>query len=206
MNDKKVILAFILGAAAGSAVSWMFLKKKYERIAQEEIDSVKERFSSNFTFDDEDDLEEVLEEEDAQWDRVEKAATEIKNEGPTIKEYAAKLAEEGYADNSEQPRELEEEEEVETMGDLNIDAPYEIPVEEFGMGTYELSSLTLYADGVVTDDFDEVVENPDAMIGQVNLSDFKESERDFVYIRNDATHTEYELQRSDENYSDREDL
>ena len=203
MNDKKVILAFLLGAAAGTAVSWTFLKKKYERIAQEEIDSVKETFGG-FGFVDDDDLEELLEEEDAQWDRVEEAAAEIKNEGPTIKEYAAKLAEEGYTEHSEQPTELEEEE-VESMANANFDAPHEIPVEEFGMGDYELSSLTLYADGVVTDDFDDVVDNPASMIGQDNLNDFAESEREFVYIRNDENHTEYELQRTDERYSDRED-
>ena len=38
-------LAFVAGAAAGSAITWKLLKTKYEKIAQEEIDSVKEVFS-----------------------------------------------------------------------------------------------------------------------------------------------------------------
>lgn len=41
---SKVFL-FAVGAAFGSAVTWKLLKTKYERIAQEEIDSVKEVFS-----------------------------------------------------------------------------------------------------------------------------------------------------------------
>lgn len=40
---------FTVGAAIGSAVTWYFTKIKYERIAQEEIDSVKEVFSKRKT-------------------------------------------------------------------------------------------------------------------------------------------------------------
>ena len=36
---------FAVGAAIGSAVTWKFVKTKYERIADEEIASVKERYS-----------------------------------------------------------------------------------------------------------------------------------------------------------------
>ena len=39
------IVIFALGAAVGSLATWKFLKTKYERIAQEEIDSVKEVFA-----------------------------------------------------------------------------------------------------------------------------------------------------------------
>lgn len=38
-------LLFAVGAAIGSAVTWKLVKTKYEQIAQEEIDSVKEVFS-----------------------------------------------------------------------------------------------------------------------------------------------------------------
>ena len=44
-NAIKFIFAFSLGAAAGSLVARKVLKTKYERIAQEEIDSVKEKYS-----------------------------------------------------------------------------------------------------------------------------------------------------------------
>jgi len=41
-NSIKYFIAFSLGAAAGVAASWKILKDKYERIAQEEIDSYRE--------------------------------------------------------------------------------------------------------------------------------------------------------------------
>ena len=39
MNKFVNFLAFALGAAAGSAVTWKALKDKYAKYAQEEIDS-----------------------------------------------------------------------------------------------------------------------------------------------------------------------
>ena len=41
-NSVKYFIAFSLGAAAGVAASWKILKDKYERLAQEEIDSYRE--------------------------------------------------------------------------------------------------------------------------------------------------------------------
>ena len=45
MSKSINFMLFIFGAAVGSAATWMYAKKKYELIAQEEIDSVKEVFS-----------------------------------------------------------------------------------------------------------------------------------------------------------------
>lgn len=45
MSKVTGLVIFVLGAAAGSVVTWQFAKKKYERIAEEEINSVKEIFS-----------------------------------------------------------------------------------------------------------------------------------------------------------------
>lgn len=46
MNQKLInVLMFTAGAAIGSLVTWKVVKAKYEQIAQEEIDSVKETWS-----------------------------------------------------------------------------------------------------------------------------------------------------------------
>ena len=46
MNSKFMCaIAFSLGAAVGAAVSWRILKPTYERLAKEQIDSIKERYS-----------------------------------------------------------------------------------------------------------------------------------------------------------------
>ena len=45
MSNKALFsLAFIIGTVTGSVVTWYLLKDKYEALAQEEIDSVKEVF------------------------------------------------------------------------------------------------------------------------------------------------------------------
>ena len=44
-NRSLFSLGFIIGAASGATVAWYLLKDKYETLAQEEIDSVKEVFA-----------------------------------------------------------------------------------------------------------------------------------------------------------------
>jgi hypothetical protein len=45
MNRSIGFAMFIFGAVVGSAAAWRFAKRKYEKIANDEIDSVKESFS-----------------------------------------------------------------------------------------------------------------------------------------------------------------
>ena len=45
-NTVKNALIFIVGAAIGSVTTWYFVKDKYEKIADEEIESVKEYYSN----------------------------------------------------------------------------------------------------------------------------------------------------------------
>ena len=47
MSSKGMaFLAFIAGAGIGSVCTWQLLKRKYELIAQEEIDSVKAAYAT----------------------------------------------------------------------------------------------------------------------------------------------------------------
>ena len=51
MNSKRwVLLAFIAGAGIGSVCTWQLLKRKYEQIAQEEIDQALKALTSNQDF------------------------------------------------------------------------------------------------------------------------------------------------------------
>ena len=45
-NIVKSAVIFTAGVSIGATVAWSFLKAKYARIAQEEIDSVKEIYSA----------------------------------------------------------------------------------------------------------------------------------------------------------------
>ena len=87
MRNKALFsLAFIIGTVTGSVVTWYLLKDKYEALAQEEIDSVKEVF--------------LRREQELKDQSVKKTVAEgIKDadkEKPDLKEYARRLEKEGY--------------------------------------------------------------------------------------------------------------
>lgn len=205
MNDNfKTLLAFLAGAAAGSVATYFIVKTKFEQIAQEEINSVKKTYKARYEYGDAEacsELEETLEEEDAQWDRVEEAAKEVRRpmEMPDLKEYAAKVAGLGYAPVPEEEPEETMEGVMEAMDD---ERPYVIDPLTFGDDDYETETLTYYADGVLTDEWDNIIENVDDLVGEESLTHFGEYEEDSVHVRNDLLKTDFEILRDLRTFSE----
>ena len=183
MSSTKFIFAFVLGSAAGSAITWKIVKTKYEQIAQEEIDSVKEVFArrldeyndGNAPVEDEPELTE---------EEIEKA------------EYVTII--DNYNNVSNQN------EEKGGSATMNVgSAPYVITPEEFDeLDEYDTSSLTYYDDGVLTDEYDEIVENIDDIVGIDSLQHFGEYEDDSVFVRNDRLKCDYEILLDHRRYRD----
>lgn len=211
MNSTlKSVLIFVLGAAAGSLATWKLIEKKYKDIAQEEIDSVKDTFSKmkkneypdkledypDFEeFDDSDDSDDV-EEEPKPEQKIDR------NNKPDIVEYAKILSETGYTNYAER-QDKKEKKGVEPVED---ERPYVISPDEFGeKNGYENVTLTYYADGVLTDYFDNVISNVDEVVGFDSLDHFGEYEDDVVFVRNEKMETDYEILRDlrDFNESDK---
>lgn len=211
MNSTlKGVLIFVLGAAAGSLATWKLIEKKYKDIAQEEIDSVKDTFSKmkkneypdkledypDFEeFDDSDDSDDV-EEEPKPEQKIDR------NNKPDIVEYAKILSETGYTNYAER-QDKKEKKGVEPVED---ERPYVISPDEFGeKDGYENVTLTYYADGVLTDYFDNVISNVDEVVGLDSLDHFGEYEDDVVFVRNEKMETDYEILRDlrDFNESDK---
>lgn len=177
------LMIFAAGAVVGAVVTWKFVKTKYEQIAQEEIDSVKEMFSDrNKT------------ENDVEGTDTEEPKKTVTNEKPDIKEYAAILEQQGYS--------LDEK-----GANKNMVRPYVISPDEFGDKDYTEESLTYYSDGILANDMDEVIseEEIDTLIGHEALSSFGEYEDDSVFVRNDETETDYEILLDDRKFYDMED-
>lgn len=189
MNCKLFnVISFVAGATIGSMVTWKLVKSKYEQLAQEEIDSVKETYAKRNGV-------------------VENVELHIDTDKPDISEYTAKLRELGYLDNGEtesdevvdeqEDEEYEEEEEEDVS-----DEPYVISPDEFDEVGYETESLTYYADGILTDEFDEVIEDVDDVVGLDSLNHFGEYEDDSVFVRNDSRERDYEILKDFRKYSD----
>ena len=186
MNNKLVFgLGLIIGGAAGVAVSWQYFKTKYQEISDEEIASVKKTFARR----------EPVEIDPDMQNKAEQA-----RENPDIATYANILKENGYRDysNAESQKKPEKH-----PVEIEEDKPYVISPDSFGeMDDYNRISLTYYADGVLADEDDEVVDDMDATVGSDALDHFGEYEDDSVFVRNDSRKCDYEILLDTRNYAD----
>ena len=165
-NNFGKVFAFAIGAAIGSVVTWKLVKTKYEKIANEEIESVKEVFSRRNSTDTKEAIEKILEEHH-------------------------------YATESS-----EKEEEGDTSSDDDL-RPYVIKPEDFGEHDgYDTVTYTCYKDGVLEDDWGELMEDVDDIIGLDSLNHFGEYEADSVYVRNDRLETDYEILLDEKTYAE----
>lgn len=184
MNKAVIFVSFFAGAALGSAGTWYFTKKKYEQIAQEEIDSVKKVFSYKRSESD-------------------KAKPEVHSvvevENKNISDYAKELSRAGYTNYSN----VEKPEKKETETKVKTDAPYVIPPEQFGeYDDYTKISLTFFSDHILADEDDEMVEDVEDVVGFESLNHFGEYEDDSVFVRNDRLKADYEILLDLRKYSD----
>lgn len=174
---------FAVGAAAGSAVAWKIAKNKYAQIAQEEIDSVKEAFSIRRGNGDTEATDNI--QVDDEHEKV----------GKVRSEYEKIVNENKYTTESE-------EEEVKEDQEMDDDKPYVIAPEEYGDCDYATVSLTIYADGIVTNEQDKIVDNVDELVGNESLTHFGEYEDDSVYVRNDKLKIDFEILKDYRDYSE----
>ena len=193
MNTKiKCIFSFAVGAAIGTAATWKFFKTKYELIAQEEIDSVKEVFSRRGGANSEPDERPVA-------DTEQDIPAPDNKAKPGVKEYAANLRKLGYTDYSAISKKDEAQEEVKQ----DVDKPYVISPDEFGeFYDYEKIDLTYYSDGVLADENDDIVDDADNSVGSDFAEHFGDYEEDAVHIRNDRLKCDYEILFDHRKYSD----
>lgn len=197
-NTLSKILAFAAGAALGSVVTWKLLDEKYKKIAQDEIDSVKEYYRGRQD-DDEETQDEPVEEAPrfTDEDRAEQASI-VMREGYV--DYASIHAPEKII----LPEDIDPKNERFDEEGKTVKGPYVIPPEEFGeVFEYDQYSMTYYADGVLTyEGEDDPIEDVDDLVGEASLHTFGKYEEDAVFVRNDLERAEYEILRDPRNFYD----
>lgn len=185
-NRSLFSLGFIIGAASGATVAWYLLKDKYETLAQEEIDSVKEVFARR---------EQEMKDETVKRN-VAEGIKDSDRTKPDLKEYAEQLKKNGYTRYSDLSADDEGVSDKQTK-------PYVIPPEQFGDDeNYDQISLTYYADGVLADENDEVIDDVEETVGIESLNHFGEYEDDSVFVRNDTRKCDYEILLDQRIYSE----
>ena len=178
MNKDLLIkgMIFLAGGAIGSVVTWKLVKTKYETIANEEIDSMREYYYNK---------------KDNQSE--EETVKEDSEEEMSISDIRKKLEKMKYATESENEKEDEE-----YMG-----VPEVIPPEETWEQDYPTITLTYYAeDDVLADEQDNILDDIEQLVGVDFREHFGEYEDDSVFVRNEERRTDYEILADERNYYD----
>ena len=154
MNNKVFgTILFTAGAVIGSLVTWKVIKTKYEDIAQEEINSVKEEYTrlmvsmkkklnDSVTYKDDNNEDD---ESEKNTDNIDDSIMTNYNE--IVKSYRSSDEEEGNQNEKEG-----EEKEEDNDGVSYMEAPYVISPDDFGsVPGYNVEPLDYFADGILAD-------------------------------------------------------
>jgi hypothetical protein len=187
----KGFILFATGAVAGAITSAVLVKKKALADAQQEIEEVREYYRNKKQ-------EEKKEIEKEEPKAVEAPVVEEEQEVEEKKDYEEITRQ--YVNYNKPNKEVPERY---LQAD---DEPYVIDPEEFGgmeEEGWDTMTLTYFADKVLVDDVDDVIEDPDTLVGLDNLKIFEEyPDATSVYVRNDIWRTDFEILRDDWKWSD----
>lgn len=190
MNKVAIVLSFVLGAAAGVAASWTVIKKQQEQKYQEALESMERVYAKRSDRD-------ISEEVEGEPEPTEE------NREMSVREYAEKLSEIGYTDYAELAKVESEKKEEKKEEVTNVKKPYVISPYDYGEADgYETESLIYYADGVLTDDDNNPIEDVEGTVGKDALNHFGEYEDDSVFVRNERYKIDYEILLDSSKFAD----
>ena len=201
MKDLIYVAVFAAGAAIGSAVTWKYVKDKYERIMQEDFEQRRydgnknDSEESNDISEDEpteESTEEVERKEEVDLSNYNSLASNYKGDDPQKTNYTA------YTRKEKQYPYLAERDKQRLEADnVNIESIESIIPDEFGeYMSYEQITLIQYADGVMADEDDNIITNPEELLGDDYEDHFGENDDpDTCYFRNHKIKAEYEVIR-----------
>jgi len=176
----------LLGTLSGFYLGWISAKRKYENLANDEVDSVKKSLKNYYESESYQELRaiELQKEKDPQATPEEKAAyidysKPYQGTDKPLDVVKVEISEKEYKDER---------------------SPYTISPEEFKDSTYETKTLMYYADKVLADDDYNILDDIRGCIGEDALGEFGKYEDDAVYVRNDQQGIDYEILLDERSY------
>lgn len=187
-NSAVGTIGFLVGAAIGSVVTWKAVKDKYEKMAEEEIDSMRAYYQKK--------------KHPEKKRAVKKEEKPEKPEQPRVDEAMARRAEEraiqaGYIHYSSVDRRANTEEKA------FEDVPYLIDEETFDNDDFNTKiEWTYYADDILTDENEDIISTQEIedSIGMESLGHFGKANA--IYVRNDRLKAIYMICKDKRNYAD----
>lgn len=192
-NTLSKIIIFTAGAAIGSVITWKVVENKWKKIAEDEIESMREYFIKKYQK--EESAEETKESKEIEdLNSAKKAITSKHHEERLAGLEKAReiVTNMGYSDQSNINAERE--------GDYMIQ-PYVIKdPDDFGETGYEMVTMVYYeGNNVLEEDFEGPIpeDEIDDLVGEDFASHFGENpdDPDTVYIRNDSKKIDYEIRK-----------
>lgn len=209
-STLKTLCVFTGGALVGAAATYFAVKTKFEKIANSEIQEIREFYKDKSEkeieiieknavsrYQHEQDMEELRNKED--FEPTEEELDEYRKQ-------VEKYNHPEYADALVRKRELQikEQEEQKEMTE-EFDKPYFIiKPDQMGETGYEPVTLTYYADGILCDELDNVIEEDEIeeRIGMEALVNIGLYEPDIIHVRNEYLEIDYEIQEDVRSYGD----
>ena len=190
---------FIGGMIVGSAVTLGIIKLRSEQLSEENnednsdvirMDDIVKRRKEKADKDEDEITEESPEI---------KTASDVAPKNPDIIEYASIAKNYDTTSDEEKPKKAKEKK--------SRPSPYQITYDEFDEKGYDIQTLIYHADGFLTDEENNLIENIESLVGFACLDGFgkNEDDPDTVYVRNEKLQTDYEILRVSTNYSDVDD-
>ena len=186
-NMIYVASAFVAGAAIGGFIGYKYAQKTERKIAQEEIDSVRAVFTVPRE-------EKVKKEDEVSEDK--KLSDKALNK-PSLIEYTKKLSTSKYVNYSNADGEKVEEKATKSKKKK----PYVISPDEYGeIEEYDKISLVLYADGILADEDDTIIEAGEVVGDAIeHMGDYED---DAVHVCNPKRKVYYEILADERSYED----
>lgn len=218
---KNGTVIFMLGMTVGSVITFLSVRKYYKELADEEIQSVKDTLKKKVDAEAEKEADkknyEVLcddlgytgyptpEQSKELHTMLVENIELLKSDGLNNFEIGQKL---GIGEATVRAllnsgnKKLSDAEEDEDEGYTTKDRPYVISREEFGQRPeYDKVYLDFYSDSILTNEYDEILENVDEVLGNDWQDHIGDEEEGFVCVRNDQKETDYEICQTNQFYN-----
>lgn len=179
-------ISLLVGGGIGFLIGYKVAKKKYRKIADEEVESVKKALEEYYR--NPSDKKQAKPTEDTEKKEATlPVSTKDSIDYNTFKGDNEKVA---YSNYVNKYKSKEEKPATNKTNNTNI---YVISSEDFSNGEYDVETLNYYADGALADDDDNIIRNVKSIIGDVDLSSILFSDEQTAYIRNDIHQIDYEI-------------
>ncbi len=200
------LVSFSVGCVASGLVTYHLTKKKYYKLADEEVASVKKAYEEYLSQKDKHEPIKNVNAKNEKTNTIERPKVDV-----PVKDISS-IDMKAFRNNNESEackkyinlaktydKTAVKEETLEKVGDS--DKPYVISPEEYADGDYDCCTLHYYKDSTLTDDDSNIIFDVRGTVGEDALHCFELYGSDSVYVRNDKHRIDYEILFENEEYS-----